>query len=129
MRAGFDRSTVSISGSTAGASCRVFSNPMCLAGRSTPRSATKRSIERLLFQRDLTTFEAIVDRLQMQIRRQMVVQVAVDPPTKTWWRSLHGRGVRPDAIRVDAAHGEQVVATATFRNMELTPVAAAGPSV
>ncbi len=36
---------------------------------------------------DLSRFEAVIDRSQMQIRRQMVVEETIDFPTRNWWEA------------------------------------------
>jgi ribosomal protein S18 acetylase RimI-like enzyme len=38
-----------------------------------------------VFHRDLASYRPLVDRSQMQIRRQQGVQVKVDPPCRSWW--------------------------------------------
>ena len=79
-----------------------------------------REIDRtLLFHRELSTFEAVVDRRQMQVRRQMVVEVVVDPPSRSWWEACT---LGPfDLVRflLVPRTGGSPVATATFRHMEL----------
>jgi GNAT superfamily N-acetyltransferase len=40
-----------------------------------------------VFVRDLATFEAIIDRRQMEIRRQMIVTETPDPPSRNWWEA------------------------------------------
>ncbi|MGA2035704.1 MAG: GNAT family N-acetyltransferase [Thermoguttaceae bacterium] len=79
-------------------------------------------IERtLLFRRDLTTFETPMERRQMQIRRQMIVEMTVDPPSRTWWEAcVTGEFclTRFDAV---PRGGGAPVASVTFREMELAP--------
>jgi ribosomal protein S18 acetylase RimI-like enzyme len=41
----------------------------------------------LVLHRDLASFRPVVDRVQMQIRRQHCVEMIVDPPTATWWEA------------------------------------------
>lgn len=85
-----------------------------------------REIDRtILLQRELATFEAPIDRRQMQLRRQMVVEVTTNPPTRTWWEACTLGEF--DLTRFDALprSGGTPVASATFRVMDLTP--AAGP--
>ena len=43
--------------------------------------------EVLVFQRNLDDFKPPVDRLQVQLRRQMTMQSTVDWPTQTWWQA------------------------------------------
>jgi GNAT superfamily N-acetyltransferase len=80
-----------------------------------------REIDRtILLRRDLGNFEAPVDRRQMQIRRQALVEVATDPPTRTWWEACTLGEF--DLTRFDAVPrtGGAPVASATFRVMEST---------
>lgn len=85
-------------------------------------AAGYREIDRtILFQQELATFESAVDRRQMQIRRQMVAQVVVDPPTRTWWEACT---LGPfDLVRFELVprSGGPAVASATFRSMEVMP--------
>jgi GNAT superfamily N-acetyltransferase len=74
----------------------------------------------ILLQRDLSGFESVIDRRQMQIRRQMIVEVTSDAPTRTWWEaSVLGQF---DLTRFDLLprSGGTTVATAVFRSMEPT---------
>jgi GNAT superfamily N-acetyltransferase len=75
----------------------------------------------ILLERDLATFEAPIDRRQMQVRRQTVVEVASDPPTRTWWDACTLGEF--DLTRFDAVPrgGGTPIASATFRAMELMP--------
>jgi ribosomal protein S18 acetylase RimI-like enzyme len=41
----------------------------------------------LIFCRDLETFRPPVDRQQVQFRRQMSVEMRVDPPSQNWWEA------------------------------------------
>ena len=41
----------------------------------------------LIFCRDLEAFRPLVDRQQMQFRRQMSVEMKVDPPPQNWWEA------------------------------------------
>lgn len=71
-----------------------------------------------LLRRDLNDFESLIDRRQMQVRRQMIVEVTVDAPTQTWWEaSVLGEF---DLTRFDLVPrvGGPAIATATFRGME-----------
>jgi ribosomal protein S18 acetylase RimI-like enzyme len=83
-----------------------------------------REIDRtLLFHRDLSTFEAVVDRRQMQVRRQMLVEVVVDPPTRTWWEACTLGMFEIVRFALVPRIGGSPVATAMFRRMELVPTA------
>jgi ribosomal protein S18 acetylase RimI-like enzyme len=74
----------------------------------------------LLLQRDLASFEAVVDRRQMQVRRQMVVEVTVDPPSRTWWEACILGEFDLTRFALVPRGGGPALATATFRGMELT---------
>jgi GNAT superfamily N-acetyltransferase len=68
--------------------------------------------------RELDGFESQIDRQQMQIRRQMQVEVTVDAPTRSRWEALSVGEF--DLTRFDLVvrgRGEPV-ATALFRSME-----------
>ncbi len=83
-----------------------------------------REIDRtLLFRRDLHTFEAQVDRRQMQVRRQMVVEVLADPPLRTWWEACTLGPFELVKFALVPRVGGSAAATATFRRMELVPTA------
>lgn len=82
-----------------------------------------REIDRtLLFHRNLSTFEAVVDRRQMQVRRQMLVEVVIDPPSRTWWEACTMGLFDLVRFALVPRSGGSPVATATFRRMELVPV-------
>ncbi|MGA2253083.1 MAG: GNAT family N-acetyltransferase [Thermoguttaceae bacterium] len=81
-----------------------------------------REIDRtLLFHRNLSTFEAVVDRRQMQVRRQMVVEVVIDPPTRTWWEACTLGKFDVVRFALIPRTGGSAVASAIFRRMELVP--------
>jgi GNAT superfamily N-acetyltransferase len=71
-----------------------------------------------ILRRDLSGFEAPIDRRQMQIRRQMTVEVTNDAPTQTWWEACTFGEF--DLTRFDLTpHGvTSPAATALFRSME-----------
>jgi ribosomal protein S18 acetylase RimI-like enzyme len=84
-----------------------------------------REIDRtLLFRRDLSTFEAVVDRRQMQVRRQMVVEVVLDPPSRNWWEACTLGAFDLIRLEIVPRSGGPAVAAATFRDMDLLPVTA-----
>ncbi len=65
---------------------------------------------------DLQRFEAVIDRRQFQIRRQMVVEVLDDAPTENWWDACTLNEF--DLIRYVLVPRSGVpIATATFRSM------------
>ncbi len=89
-----------------------------------------REIDRTLrFHRDLSTFEAVVDRRQMQVRRQMVVEVVVDPPPRTWWEACTLGLFDVARFALVPRTGGSAVATALFRRMELVNTTLQPPSV
>jgi ribosomal protein S18 acetylase RimI-like enzyme len=89
-----------------------------------------REIDRtLLFRRNLSTFEAVVDRRQMQVRRQMVVEVVIDPPTRTWWEACTLGMFDLVRFALVPRTGGSAVATALFRRMELVPGVLQTPSL
>ena len=89
-----------------------------------------REIDRtLLFHRNLSTFEAVVDRRQMQVRRQMLVEVVIDPPSRTWWEACTMGLFDLVRFALVPRTGGSAVATATFRHMELAPASMQPPSL
>jgi ribosomal protein S18 acetylase RimI-like enzyme len=83
----------------------------------------------LILQRDLTSFEAAVDRQQMQIRRQMVVEVAIDPPARNWWEACVLGEFDLTRFSLLPRGGGPTLAAATFRSMELVPTSSPGRTV
>ncbi len=78
-----------------------------------------REVERTVsLRRDLDGFEAQVDRLQMQVRRQMIVEVTVDAPTRTWWEACLWGEFELTRFELVPRVGGPAVATALFRGME-----------
>ncbi len=77
----------------------------------------------LVLRREMTGFQAVIDRQQMQIRRRMVVEVIVDPPSRTWWEACTLGDF--DLTRLDLVpRGGPSVAHAIFRTMD--PAGATG---
>jgi ribosomal protein S18 acetylase RimI-like enzyme len=86
-----------------------------------------REVERtVLFCRDLDGFESQMDRQQMQIRRQMQVEVTADAPTRSRWEALTIGEF--DLTRFDLVirGRREPVATALFRSMEPSGTTGAG---
>lgn len=84
-------------------------------------------VERTLtLRRELTGFESIVDRQQMQIRRQMVVEVASDAPTRDWWEACTIGEFDLTRFELVPRNGGNAIASATFRSMEPTGTASVG---
>jgi len=97
--------------------------PGVLDSDTVPRDALAargyREVERIvLLHRELGGFESQMDRQQMQIRRQMQVEVTADAPTRTRWEAFTIGEF--DLTRFDLVvrgRGE-AAATALFRSME-----------
>jgi ribosomal protein S18 acetylase RimI-like enzyme len=86
------------------------------------QAAGYREIDRtLLFRRNLHNFEAVVDRRQMQVRRQMVVEVVVDPPMRSWWEACTIGAFELTKFSLKQRTGGAAAATALFRRMEIVP--------
>jgi ribosomal protein S18 acetylase RimI-like enzyme len=69
-------------------------------------------------QRTLGGFRPIVDRLQMQLRRQYQIESAGDPPVRSWWEACTiGQAERTVHTLVSHRTG-QVVGSAIFWDME-----------
>lgn len=83
----------------------------------------------VVFRRELNGFESQIDRQQMQVRRQMQVEVTIDAPTCTWWEACTVGAF--DLTRFDLVRrgGGAAVATALFRSMEPTGTASVGRAV
>jgi len=74
----------------------------------------------LIMQREVGGFEALVDRRQMEIRRRMIVEVTVDPPSRTWWEECTLGEFDLTRYAVVPRGGGSPVAWAVFRNMQPT---------
>jgi GNAT superfamily N-acetyltransferase len=86
-----------------------------------------REVERtMLLRRELGGFESLVDRRQMQVRRQMIVEVTVDAPTRTWWEACTLGEFDLTRFDLVSRGGGSPVATATFRSMEPSGTTSAG---
>jgi len=80
----------------------------------------------IMVARELSNFEAPIDRRQMQIRRQMIVEVTADALPRSWWEACL---LAPfDLVRFELLPrgATSPVAWAVFRNMD--PIGAAGVS-
>ncbi len=71
-----------------------------------------------LLRRELSGFESLISRQQMQVRRQMLVEVTVDVSTRSWWEASTLGGF--DLTRFDLLPrtGGPPIATALFRSVE-----------
>jgi len=72
----------------------------------------------IIWRRSLEGFEALIDRRQMQARRQMLVEVAVDAPTRTWWEATTLGEFDLTRFDLIPRAGGKPVASAEFRGME-----------
>jgi ribosomal protein S18 acetylase RimI-like enzyme len=71
----------------------------------------------LLFRRELSGFESSIDRQQMQIRRQMIVEVTNDAPTHTWWEASTLGEFDLTQFDLLPRGGDSIIASALFRSM------------
>ncbi len=84
-----------------------------------------REIDRtVLLRRNLDGFEVPFDRRQMQLRRQMVVEVTSDALARDWWEACILGDFDLTQFEVVPRVGGPAVATATFRAME--PIGSGG---
>jgi GNAT superfamily N-acetyltransferase len=98
-----------------------------LVARQAFESHGYKEIERIkILQVELSGFESIIDRRQMQIRRQMVVEETIDCSTRTWWEACTLGEFELTRFEMVPRGGGPPVATATFRNMEPTGSSASG---
>ena len=74
----------------------------------------------------LETFEAPFDRRQLQIRRQMVLEVQHDVPTRTWWDALMLGDFDLTRLEIAPRGSDHPVGRAVFRNIEPIGVGAIG---
>ncbi len=82
------------------------------------RAGYVETARRVILQRPVAGFRAVMDRQQIQLRRQYIVEPAADPAPRTWWEACtdglldrHVYVVRPRA-------GGEAVAVAMFWDME-----------
>ena len=78
----------------------------------------------VILRRNLAGFEVPFDRRQMQLRRQMVVEVTSDALTRDWWEACVLGDFDLTRFEVVPRVGGPAVATATFRAME--PIGSGG---
>jgi ribosomal protein S18 acetylase RimI-like enzyme len=72
----------------------------------------------LVLHRDLAGFRPVVDRVQMQIRRQTSVEMVVDPPTATWWEACVFEPFDRTRCVLMARDGGPPLAAVNFWSME-----------
>jgi ribosomal protein S18 acetylase RimI-like enzyme len=82
----------------------------------------KRSV---ILRRELAGFRPVVDRRQMQIRRQTTLETVVDPPTTTWWEAVIFEPFERTRCFLVSREGGPSTASVHFWNME-TMVGALG---
>ncbi len=84
-------------------------------------------IERIeIVEIELSGFEPVIDRRQMQIRRQMVVEEMFDAPTRNWWEACTLGEFELTRFEMVPRGGGPAVASATFRSMEPSGGSGAG---
>jgi RimJ/RimL family protein N-acetyltransferase len=85
------------------------------------RSHGYQEIDRIrVFQLQLSSFRPLVDRRQLQIRRTTRLEVAVDPPSHTWWEACTIGGF--ERLRFNLSSPEGPLGTVTLWRMD--PLAA-----
>jgi GNAT superfamily N-acetyltransferase len=90
-----------------------------LVARQLFQSHGYQEIERTkIAQVDLSNFEAVIDRSQMQIRRQMVVEETIDFPARNWWEACTLGEFDLTRFEMVPRCGGPAVASALFRSME-----------
>jgi GNAT superfamily N-acetyltransferase len=90
-----------------------------------------REIDRTcILQRDVATFHPAVSRQHMQLRRNTVVEVIVDPPARSWWEACTLGDFDLTRFQLTARGGGPAMAWAMVRNLQSTgaygPACAAG---
>jgi GNAT superfamily N-acetyltransferase len=97
------------------------------AARSLFEGHRYKEIERTRIMRiDLNRFESVIDRQQMQIRRQMVVESQIDAPTRSWWEACTLGDFELTRFEMLPRCGGPAVATALFRGMDPSGIHAQG---
>ncbi len=78
-----------------------------------------REVERFtILERELDGVELPIDRRQMQVRRQMLVEVVPDAPTRTWWEACTVGEFELTRFEAVPRVGGSPAAAAAFRSME-----------
>jgi len=80
----------------------------------------------LLVTLSLGDFRAPVDRQQIQLRRKMIVELQVDPPSRTWWEACTTGDFDLLRFNVLPRGSSTVAASAVFREMEPSGAMRAG---
>jgi ribosomal protein S18 acetylase RimI-like enzyme len=87
--------------------------------RSLFRDCGYREVERsLVLRRELASFRPVVDRRQMQIRRQTTFETLVDPPPTTWWDAMTFEPFESTRCQLVPRAGGAPIASVDFWNME-----------
>ncbi len=94
------------------------------------RSHDYKEIDRtLIFRGDLGEFRAPMNRQQMQLRRQMRVQVVIDPPIRGWWEANTMGDFDLTRFELVPRAGGQPIAYATLRSMDAMGMSGFGRAV
>ncbi len=72
----------------------------------------------LIYCRDLEAFRPLVDRQQMQFRRQMSVEMKVDPPSQNWWEACTTGDFDLTRFEVVPRGSNVPLAVAVVRNLD-----------
>lgn len=78
---------------------------------------------------DLSTFRAPIDRQQMQLRRTLIVEAKVDPPSQSWWEACTTGDFELLRFEVKPRGQSVVLASSVFREMAPGGVLSAGRTV
>ncbi len=79
-----------------------------------------REVDRVLvYRRDLTGFRPKVDRVQIQLRRTMTVEVVLDVAPSSWWEACRKSFYEKIRAQMRPKVGGPCVATAVLWNMEM----------
>jgi len=82
-----------------------------------------------VLRRDLTGFHPPVDRRQMQIRRQMMVEEIPYAEARSWWEACTLGEFHLMRFELSARGGENPIARATFRSLEAAGTAGVSRAV
>lgn len=83
------------------------------------RAAGYQAIDRVvILQRELGGFRPLVNRQQIQLRRQMSITAVPDPPSRSWWDACTYGQFNRERFDLSARSGGPVLATATAWFME-----------
>jgi ribosomal protein S18 acetylase RimI-like enzyme len=83
----------------------------------------------VLLSRDLDGFESQMDRQQMQIRRQMLVEVTADAPTRSRWEAFTVGEFDLTRFDLVVRGRSEPIASALFRSMEPSGTTGVGRAV